>query len=388
MAYKNCFKNWRANLPVHPAAELFPLMSESELRELGEDIKKHGLSNPVTLWRDDADGGQLYLLDGRNRLDAMGMVGIAFYNTKYDVRKPNGHVLSNTLPGKPGLYALKTDPYAFVLSANINRRHLTADQKRDLIAKVLKAKPDASNRQIAKQVKADDKTVAKVRSDLVSRSEIPNVETRTDTKGRKQPAVKVRLHNGQKLSLDDCSDTVKRQINDAVGATVEVPTSVEQQDLVTRLKASILAIRNIEDEMIGLSKQLTPAQAREIEKWWSEFGDDGPNAWNIIDGIIRDDDKRQRLTKEAKNPQKALDKAREQEQRDEMSDEAEEEKQQCRESGERWSEVKDEWEEDWLANNWHDKREQEFLTEFKESWKRDHQQEFPNSDFAPSKAAA
>jgi hypothetical protein len=30
-------KSWRAVLPVHPAADLFPMMSESELRELGED---------------------------------------------------------------------------------------------------------------------------------------------------------------------------------------------------------------------------------------------------------------------------------------------------------------------------------------------------------------
>jgi len=30
-------KNWRDVLPIHPAADLFPAMSKSELRELGED---------------------------------------------------------------------------------------------------------------------------------------------------------------------------------------------------------------------------------------------------------------------------------------------------------------------------------------------------------------
>ena len=35
------------------------------------------------------------------------------------------------------------DPYDFVLTANLHRRHLTADQKRDLIVKVLKAKPES-----------------------------------------------------------------------------------------------------------------------------------------------------------------------------------------------------------------------------------------------------
>ena len=33
-------QSWRDVLKVHPAAELFPLMSDAELKELGEDIKR------------------------------------------------------------------------------------------------------------------------------------------------------------------------------------------------------------------------------------------------------------------------------------------------------------------------------------------------------------
>ena len=43
----------------------------------------------------------------------------------------------------------------------MHRRHLTAEQKREMIAKVLKAQPEKSNRTIAKQTKVDDKTVAR-----------------------------------------------------------------------------------------------------------------------------------------------------------------------------------------------------------------------------------
>src|SRR5262249_15977305 len=50
------------------------------------------------------------------------------------------------------------------------------------------ADPSKSNLQIAREIRADDKTVASVRRELEARSEIPNVETRTDTRGRKQPA--------------------------------------------------------------------------------------------------------------------------------------------------------------------------------------------------------
>jgi hypothetical protein len=62
-------KSWRDVLPIHPAAELFPMMTEAELRELGEDIKKNDLHEGVVIF----DG---QLLDGRNRLDAMELVGI------------------------------------------------------------------------------------------------------------------------------------------------------------------------------------------------------------------------------------------------------------------------------------------------------------------------
>ena len=45
------------------------------------------------------------------------------------------------------------DLYALVLSYNVHRRHLTAEQRRELIAKVLKATPQKSNRKIADMVK-------------------------------------------------------------------------------------------------------------------------------------------------------------------------------------------------------------------------------------------
>src|SRR5215471_13254450 len=75
-------ENWRYDLSVHPAADLFPLMSETELRELGEDIRKNGLQNPIVIWAhnvpNNQEGVKYSLLDGRNRLDAMELVGIEF----------------------------------------------------------------------------------------------------------------------------------------------------------------------------------------------------------------------------------------------------------------------------------------------------------------------
>jgi hypothetical protein len=131
--------SWRDVLPVHPAADLFSLMSREELLELGEDIKKNGLKMPIVLIA-GPDG--LMLLDGRNRLAAMEVVGLPVYR--------------NITPRT--VLAHDADAYAYVLSANVHRRHLTAEQRRDLIAKLLLAQPEKSDRQIAKQVNRDHKT--------------------------------------------------------------------------------------------------------------------------------------------------------------------------------------------------------------------------------------
>jgi hypothetical protein len=167
---------WRDHLDVHPAAELFPLLSETDpaaLKELAEDIKQHGQREPASYIK-DSDGNRV-LLDGRNRLDALEMLG-----RKIDVNDSRMfEQLSSSI-----------DAQAFIISKNIHRRHLTAELKRDLIAKLLKVKPETSNRQIATQVKVDHKTVATVRKEKEARGEIPHVPTRTDTKGRKQPVKK------------------------------------------------------------------------------------------------------------------------------------------------------------------------------------------------------
>ena len=75
-------KSWRDVIKVHPAADLFPMMPPDELKAFGEDIKRNGMSSPIVWWTErEADVGKTpapkyQLLDGRNRLDALEMVGI------------------------------------------------------------------------------------------------------------------------------------------------------------------------------------------------------------------------------------------------------------------------------------------------------------------------
>jgi hypothetical protein len=186
-------KSWRNALPIHPAAELFPLMMPDELKALGEDIKKHGLKIPVAVWR--RKGEPLQLLDGRNRLDAMELVGLKpefvseekFCFFTFDKEWEFSGAAQET-----AVYECEADPWAFVVSANINRRHLTAEKKRDVIADLLKAQPEKSNRQIAEQIKADHKTVASVRAEKEATGEIPQLEKTIgkDGKARKSTGEK------------------------------------------------------------------------------------------------------------------------------------------------------------------------------------------------------
>ncbi|MBR0750259.1 hypothetical protein JQ582_40800 [Bradyrhizobium japonicum] len=148
------------------------MMSQEELRALGEDIRKNGLREGVSL----IEGK---LLDGRNRLDAMELVG-------FKLVTGNGQPEWANIPSRN---VQGVDPVSFVISKNVHRRHLTADQKRELIEKLVKATPEKSNRQIAEIARVSHVTVGTVRAKLKSTGQIDQL-TKTvgkDGRARKQP---------------------------------------------------------------------------------------------------------------------------------------------------------------------------------------------------------
>jgi len=165
--------SWRDQIKVHPAADLFPMMSDAELDELAADIAEHGLYQAIAFQGDE-------LLDGRNRLAAI-------YRIKDETRRNN--LLGFVASTKRVLEV--RDPTAYVVSANLHRRQLSAEDKKRIAAELLKLEPQRSDRSVGKLVGLDHKTIATaVRADLVERGEIPHVPTRTDTVGRQQPATK------------------------------------------------------------------------------------------------------------------------------------------------------------------------------------------------------
>lgn len=167
--------NWRDDNKVHPAADMFPMMSDAELDELAADIEKNGIQQPIVWLK-----GQL--LDGRNRVAAVHRIADASRRDALLQAWANGK--------KCILLPFHPDPVAYVVSANIHRRHLTAARKREIVAELLRQKPERSDRATARIANVSHPTVATVRADLEQTGDVEKPSTRTDTAGRQQPAHK------------------------------------------------------------------------------------------------------------------------------------------------------------------------------------------------------
>ncbi len=83
-------------------------------------------------------------------------------------------------------------------------------------------------------------------------------------------------------------------------------------------------------------------------------------------------EKANRIKREAKNPVKAKAKAREQAIAEAMDADMDDAKQDAKDNGDRWSDVKTEWIDQWIADNWGEEQEAKFEAEFAERWARDH----------------
>lgn len=89
------------NYEFHPVANLFPMMDQDTFAEFCKDIEANGLIEPI--WLHDGK-----IIDGRNRYKACLQVGVP---PMFRTWKNDGSLVG------------------FVVSLNLNRRHLTTGQK-------------------------------------------------------------------------------------------------------------------------------------------------------------------------------------------------------------------------------------------------------------------
>ncbi len=96
-------------MKFHKLSELFPMLEGNELEVLAQDIKANGLREPITTYRDE-------ILDGRNRYAAC--------------------VIAEVEPTFREYQGDDTGLLAFVISANLHRRHLSETQRADIADEV------------------------------------------------------------------------------------------------------------------------------------------------------------------------------------------------------------------------------------------------------------
>lgn len=179
----------------HPAAALFPMMTEAELRDLADDIEKNGLREPIQLL-------QGKILDGRNRFVACKKRAIEATFTNLNGNCPS--------------------PVGFVLSKNLHRRHLDTGQRAAIAAEALPLLIEEARKRQGS------------RTDLIEK-------IATSTSGRKRPDVTGRsaIIAGKLL---------------AVGKTsVKIAARVKRQDaeIFDQLKRGEISIKKARKKLAG-----------------------------------------------------------------------------------------------------------------------------------------
>jgi hypothetical protein len=151
-------------------APVLPPLPALEYAQLRESIRERGVLQPLLITSDHI------LIDGHERWKAIRELGLA----KYPLR-----IVGNLD---------EAERVDLAIRANLERRHLTVAQRRELAARLLKTDPSRTDRAVAGTVGCDHKTVGKLRSQLLQGGEIPKVDrssTGRDGKTYHYPAISV-----------------------------------------------------------------------------------------------------------------------------------------------------------------------------------------------------
>lgn len=158
--------------------QLLPPLTDEEYAALEADIVANGVLQPILVDEHNVT------IDGHHRKQIA---------DKHGLRCPS-------IKCPPNL----TDEQKRSLSVgmNVHRRHLSREQRRELIAKSLIADPELSDRQHAERVGASPTTVGDVRGQLEADGMVSKLDTRTGKDGVAQPAVKVTVRESKSTTTE------------------------------------------------------------------------------------------------------------------------------------------------------------------------------------------
>lgn len=231
------------NREIHPAADLFPMMSPSDLSELTADISRNGLLEPIVL----CEGK---ILDGRNRLVAC--------------------ELANVEPRFVDVNGDAPSPVLYVLAKNLHRRHLTVSQRAAIAAEAVPIlEHEAKNRMLAgtlAPVGAKGKS-AEIAAKEVQASE-RSVERAIAIK-KADPALFEKVKAGE-VTAYTAYERIPKKVREA--ANTDSPKRVlgnqrpdtQKQNLVTGLSTITGLCRGLEEVNVPLALSLCDPTERKL----------------------------------------------------------------------------------------------------------------------------
>lgn len=230
--YEELFTNVRSG-------QLLPPLTDSEYADLKADIAEHGVLVPVLI-NDDGT-----IIDGHHRIEIARSLGIY---CPYEIKTYD-----------------EAEARTLAVTLNTHRRHLNQAQKRDLLALLITAAPEKSDRQHAAAVGVHHNTVASVRNDLEASGEISQSLHRTGADGRTtnlpktndapRPAEPDPARRPRRKPLTDEFETAMMALTNAAKRIKKLTSddrwNANQAAILVRNGPELIRVRTIVNEAFG-----------------------------------------------------------------------------------------------------------------------------------------
>lgn len=176
--------------------QFLPRLSDDEYAALEKSIREHGVQVPIVVDENDS------VVDGHHRKEIAERLGAQ-------------------CPRRSAMGLDEAQKRTLALSLNLDRRHMTREQKREVLTKSLTADPELSDREHAKRVGVAHTTVGRVRSELEATGALHQSDTRLSADGRQRPATQPDHVNTKAGEVaDDYEDDDFDYVPDGPGGSV------------------------------------------------------------------------------------------------------------------------------------------------------------------------
>jgi ParB-like chromosome segregation protein Spo0J len=173
--------------------QVMPPLSDEEFKALMDDIAENGVQVPVVV--DDAG----FIIDGFHRVRAWEQMKVFHH----DLPPYKTEIASDA--------TTEAEKRDLAWRLNMKRRHLSPEQKREMLAAKIKESTEWTDNRIAELMAVDDKTVRRVRKALETRKDIPVLEYLEGKDGKRYPRERPRETKFQRLMRQAAASEERRR---------------------------------------------------------------------------------------------------------------------------------------------------------------------------------